>query len=84
MRAHFLNKILAPIATKLAFGFEILASKILYKKCARKMLMKLTAEGVDFINILSEVPKVQKDTTDLTVSFQIWDLRDKKLYIKCW
>ncbi len=48
------------------------------------MLMKLTAEGVDFINILSEVPKVQKDTTDLTVSFQIWDLRDKKLYIKCW
>jgi len=33
-----------PKTTKLAFGFEILASKISYKKCVRKMLMQLTPE----------------------------------------
>jgi hypothetical protein len=37
-------KILAPKTTKLAFGFEILAPKILYKKRARKRLMKLTPD----------------------------------------
>jgi len=35
-------KILAPKTTKLAFGFDILAPKILYKKRAQKTLMKLT------------------------------------------
>jgi len=38
---------LAPKTTKLAFGFEILAPKISYKKCARKMLKKLTIGGID-------------------------------------
>jgi len=36
---------LAPKITKLAFGFEILAPKILYKKRAHMMLMKLTPWG---------------------------------------
>jgi len=40
--AHLLHKIFAPKTTKLAFGFEILAPKILYKKCTCKTLMKLT------------------------------------------
>ncbi len=40
---HFLYKILVPKITMLCFGFEIFADKILYKKCACKMLMKLRA-----------------------------------------
>jgi len=42
---HFLYKstfLVTKFCTKLAFGFEILAPKILYEKCAREMLMKLT------------------------------------------
>jgi len=35
---------LAPKTTKLAFGFEILAPKILYEKRAHKRLMKLTPD----------------------------------------
>jgi len=42
IRARFSNKILAPKITKLLFGFEVLAPKILYEKCAHKMLAKLT------------------------------------------
>jgi len=45
--AYFSNKILAPKTTKLAFGFEILAPKILYEKPAHKMLVKLTAGHSD-------------------------------------
>jgi len=33
-----------PKITKLCFGFEIFAAKILYEICARKTLMKLTAD----------------------------------------
>jgi len=33
-RTHFLYKLLAPKTTKLAFGFEILATKILNEKFA--------------------------------------------------
>jgi len=43
--AHFLYEFLAPKTTKLAFGFEILAAKILYEKHAQKTLMKLTPGG---------------------------------------
>jgi len=38
--AHFLYKILAPKATKL--GLKFWCQNFLYKKCTRKMLMKLT------------------------------------------
>jgi hypothetical protein len=44
---RFLYKILAQKTTKLTFGFEILALKLLYEKCAGKMLMKLTPEKSD-------------------------------------
>jgi hypothetical protein len=37
--------------TKLAFGFEILAPKISYKKRARKMLMKLTPTLSPFLSL---------------------------------
>jgi hypothetical protein len=43
--ACFLYKFLASKITKLAFGFKILAAKILYKKPEQKMLMKLTPVG---------------------------------------
>jgi hypothetical protein len=39
----FHAKFLVPKITKLCFGFEVLTPKILYKKCMRIMLMKLTA-----------------------------------------
>jgi len=42
LRAHLSYEILVPKTTKLAFGFEILAPKILYKKRTKKTLMKLT------------------------------------------
>ncbi len=42
---HFLYKFLASKTKKLAFGFEILAAKILYEKRTKKMLMELTPEG---------------------------------------
>jgi len=42
LRNHLLYEILAPKTMKLAFGFEILVPKILYKKRTLKMLMKLT------------------------------------------
>jgi len=45
--AHFSYKsaffLVSKFRTKLAFGFKILAPKILYEKRARKTLMKLTA-----------------------------------------
>jgi len=43
-----LYKILSPKITKLYFGFEILAPKISYEKCAHKMLMKLTPSIKNF------------------------------------
>jgi len=50
----------------------------MYKKGARKMLMKLTP-GINFTNILlvafiRKDPKSKKNTAKLLVSFVLWDL----------
>jgi hypothetical protein len=41
---RFSFKILAPKITKLCFGFEIFWRQNFVQKCARKTMMKLTAE----------------------------------------
>jgi len=53
LRVCFSFKILAPKTTKLAFGFEILATKISYEKRTRKTLMKLTTCQCNCLSILS-------------------------------
>jgi hypothetical protein len=58
---------------------EKLHEALLYKKCARKMLMKLTVSA-NFINVLQQllskqILKVQKKTENLTVFLHFWDLR---------
>jgi hypothetical protein len=51
-RAFFIQNFGAKKLQIWHFGFERLAPKILYQKCTRKMLMKLTA-GVNLINMLT-------------------------------
>jgi hypothetical protein len=66
---YFINVIRAPKITKLCFGFEIFAPKILFKKCARKTLMKLThsqrTDNWEKLNYDIESKKSAKDTNFL-------------------
>ncbi len=51
LRASFLYEILAPKFTKLCFGFEFFWHQNISKKCAHKILMKLTPFEVDFTHM---------------------------------
>ncbi len=81
---HFPSKF---FVQKIFLCLELALNKLSYKKCVRKMLMKVTTE-VDFANILCAAfmhvdPKGTQNTDDLTVFLHFCDLCAKKLHIKC-